>query len=609
MLLQLQVCLGGCNVVMRSLSGIRVAADSISKNLKQLTELGLIGSAMASGMKPVYRITTSKTLSDGMVTDGYIANTIPDWVDVKSLGDENPHLGFDRETLKSILKYKVDTVLGDQITDNAVVGILMDESPKNIYRHLVDIIFTNVPYQSKDGIRKMLAEDFIFLGFPIQLSMGFIDIDGNFRKHPNEPPISTYGEVPPDFTGLLGALTQETFSQGDFFQGTFVGFEYLLSRFAPQDPFPIKSGEPVTRTLARILRWLAIKSSEYTKVTTRSATAGDATIAIPILRAMGVMDQNDTRVLSTEEIRKNIVLVDMPRYGKITRNTIPRFTSGKFIMSGTNVSYAELIKEVIEKLTNTEIFFNEYGRLTVSGKPKVREIAAKSYDRIRVHDAIIGNNVVHHQATVDLSQIVNRIIIHKVFSGINAGSPTMSIVRPNIGVMLEEDDVTKYYGHNEEFDIRHVYHYDDIGGDETDSISVEEQIIDYFRYYGMRGTVFMTGNPKIRVNDVVRISDIRSFGIPGMNNPQAVLNLSKEIEYTIDNTMRDTNDDRLIEKSFRLKTGIDHFHIWKVIHYLGSDGFKSKVFYTKEQDSYRPGSDLLGQHIRRRKRGIVGDTR
>jgi len=109
---------------------------------------------------------------------------------------------------------------------------------------------------------------------------------------------------------------------------------------------------------------------------------------------------------------------------------------------------------------------------------------------------------------------------------------------------------------------------------------------------------------------VLRVSDIRSFGITGMNDPQTVANLSKEVQYTIEKAGSDTTSafeyDPLIEKSFRLETGIDHFHIWKVIHYIGSDGFKTKVYYTKENNSYIPGSDLLAQHLRRQKRGITG---
>ena len=423
---------------------------------------------------------------------------------------------------------------------------------------------------------------------------------------------SSQRKIPPDFTGVLGALTQETFEQGDFFQGTFVGFEYLLSRFRPQDPFPISQGEHVTRTLARMLRWLAIKSSTYTRVPTvvgRSATTGDATVAIPILRAMGVVNPNDTRILSVDEIKKNIVLVDMPKNSSITRTNIPKGTGS--IKYGTDQSFADIV-EGIEQLTNTEIFFNEHGRLTISGKPKVRERVSKSYDRIRVHDAIIGNNVIHHQVSVDLSQIVNRVIIHKKFSGINAGSPVISVVKPNADMLTEKDEVAKYYAHNEEFDSKHVYHYGDLDFDESESINMRNKMIDYFRYYGVRGRIFMVGNPKIRVNDIVRVSDIRSFGIKGMNNPQSVMNLSKEARYIIEKVDRDTGDaseyDQLIEKSFRIKTGIDHFHIWKVVHYIGADGFRTKIFYTKEDDSYIPGSDLLAHHVRRRRRGIAGES-
>jgi hypothetical protein len=591
-------------VAVNALYGMKSQLSTIGTNLKKLA----FGEAvLAGGLRPVYRITSSTSLSDGLVTDRYLSNTIPDWVDVKSFGDDHPHLKPSISHMKQLLKFQIETAFLDPRPMNAVVGILMDESPKNIYRYLVDIIFTNVPYITAEGNRKWLAEDFLLLGFPIQVSVGFIDMDGNFRKHPSEAPISTYGNVPPDFTGILGAITQETFASGDFFQGTFVGYEYLLSRYHPQEPFPVRSREPITRTLARMLRWLATRSILHSTVKMKKATSSDATIGIPILRTMGVMQQKGTRILSTEEIRKNIVLLDMPKYGRISKRTIPDFGELKFRTIQTWSSFKEILRYV-QELTNTRIYFNGYGRLTVSGRPKVREIATKKYNRIRVHDGIIGNNVIHHQATIDLSQIVNRVVIHNVFSNINAESPIMKLAYPNKGVLMERDEVAKYYADDDSVGISEVYYYDDVEIAGPDVIDIQEQMIDHFRYYGMRGTCFMTGNPKIRVGDVLRLSDIRSTEITGINNQLAVAQLSKEAQFTIDNVDNEgLQDDPLIERSFKLKTGLDHFFIWKVVHYIGPDGFKTKVFYIKERDSYRPGSDLLAQHIRRRRRGIAGE--
>jgi hypothetical protein len=470
------------------------------------------------------------------------------------------------------------------------------------------VIFTNVPYETVDGKRKWLAENFMLLGAPVQISIGFIDADGNFRRHPNEPPISTYGTVPPDFTGILGALTQETMKNGDFFQGTFVGFEYLLDRYHPQEDFPLKENEPVTRALARILRWVATRRVLHTTSKYKKIQSGEATIPIPVLRAMGVMEPDSNRILSTEEIRDKIIMMDMPKYPKTPS------AARRTIRHGWDVptwyTFNDLL-DIISRDTNTDIYFNEYGRMVVSGKARVGAIANTKYDRTRVHDAIIGNNVLHHQATIDLFQIKNRVVVHKVFSGINAESPSTVVVHPNAGVMFERDDVTKYYADDESFGRGHIYTYAESEPYEEDASSVIEQIIEYFRYYGMRGTVFMMGNPKIRCGDVLRLTDIRSFGITGISDKTVIDQLSKEIQYTANNTSMagDPAGDSEFERSFRLKNLIDHYYIWKVVHYIGPDGFKTKIFYTKERDSYVPGSDLLNQHIRRRRRGIAGDVK
>lgn len=592
----------------QALSGITNLLTSIKDNLRSVN-----AGALASGLRPVYRITTSESLSSGYVDEIYLANTIPDWVGIKSYARTDPR-SFDFGLTRRLLKQKWSRI-GDfqnPIEENAVIGILMDESPKNIYRYLVDIIMSNVPYITADGKRRWLAEDFIMLGYPIQLTIGFIDADGNFRKHPNEPPASTYIGVEPDFTGLLGALTQETYAGGDYFQGTFVGFEYLLSRYKIKERFPIKSKEQVKRTLGRLLRWLATRHMKHITSPTRPGdviTTGEATISIPILRAMGVVETGGSRILSTTEIADNIEFLDMPKYTRTSSRTIPSFAGNKEAHVLPGSTFRDVI-EFVETLTKTTIYFNGHGRLVVSGKPKVREIATKSYPRIRVHDAILGShgNVIHHQSTIDLSQIVNRVIIHKKFSGINAGNPQFAIAHPNAGIMTDDDEVTKYYADDLDMGETEVYTYGDFTGDEQGSQNAEAQMVDHFRYYGMRGTCFMIGNPKIRAGDVIRMSDIRSFGNLGVDNQAGADMLSKEIRFTIDNVdSGGMQFDPLIEKSFRLKSGIDHFYVWKVIHYIGPDGFSTKVFYTKESDSYRPASDLLSQHIRRRRRGVEAE--
>lgn len=615
---------------MSSATGVlrNLKISNIGDNLRKLTDM-FNESTLGSGLRPVYRITCSKDLDDGLVTDYVLVNTIPDWVKVRALGVDFPKARFGTEVLGKILEEKIGSVLDFQspIEENAVIGMLIDESAKNIFRYLVDVIFTNVPYETVDGKRKWLGEDFLMLGFPVQITTGFIDVDGNFVRHQHEKPISTYGTIPPDFTGILGALTQETLPSGDFFQGTFVGFEAILAQQRLLTKFPLKAREPITRALARMLRWVATRGikhnvyrtkERFEEVSTRSvrATAADATVPIPILRAWGVMEPNGTRILSVEEIRKKIIMQDMPRYGRVTQPHIEKKVSRRTIphkdeVGGWN-TYRDVLK-VIQKSTNTVIYFNEYGRLVVQGRAKVREIAARQYDRIRVHDAIIGNNVIHYQGTIDLFQIVSRVIIHKVYDTISAKSPTRVAVYPTkpVGVMKERDQVSKhfakYYAVNKADDQQtlFLYSYEDVDFEDDDS-DVLEWMDDRFRYFGMRGSVFMIGNPKIRSGDVIRITDIRSSSLTGTTDKKFIAKLKKEIDFTIQNYQPEGEFKYDPLDTFKLNTTIEYYYVWKVVHYIGPDGYRTKVFYTKEQDSYAPGSMLLTQHIARRRRGQEG---
>lgn len=577
---------------------------------------------LSSGLKPVYRITVSNKLSSGTVTDRVLASTIPTWVKVRDAGRAARFGGGSGlEAAISVAKSRIKELLefSDPMYDNPVVGILVDESPKNVYRSLVDIIMYNVPFKRADGTRASLAEDLILLGFPIQLTLGFINIDGDFLRHPYEGPINTFGDIPPDFTGILGALSEELVRSGDLFQGTFVGFEYLLKKFAVSN-FKIPEKTSLAKILADILRKIAVKDIEKQKG--KFVKAEMARIGIPILDAMGVLKDSvgGKGIRTVPDIAKNSIdYVDT--FAGVSIKT-PSYDTGHKGVKGHR-TFLDIIA-ILRKDTNTDIYFNEYGRLTIAGKARVGRVAeqgSRVHGRVRVHDAAKGANVLHFRRTVDLSQVHNKVIMMKQSSTASASPPQMDFVpavslsryvpASDIDLIVKKDEVMQYYGLEPDFGTVPVYYYDDVVPEKSGlEDPIKEMLQDRHRYYGMQGSCYMIGNPKMRAGDVLRVSDIRDFGVPGQNIG-ANVRIDKTVKQALDQvkstftTMDEYEKAEAGERFLKLKTGVGLYYIWKVLHYVGPSGFTSKVFFVKEADALHfPTSDLRHQQVRRFRRGV-----
>jgi len=612
--------------MMSAVRSIIGSVKGVQENLGRMYEAWSPSRAalLTTGLRPVYRITVSDRLSSGTVAhegSHVLASTIPTWVKVRDAGRATRSAGGSGfEAAVGMIKSKVEELLQftNPLYENPVVGILVDESPKNVYRYLVDIIMHNVPYMQADGTRSSLAEDLILLGFPIRLTLGFINIDGDFIRHPYEGPISTFGDVPPDFTGMLGALTEELTGSGDLFQGTFVGFEYLLKKFAVTN-FKIPEKTSLAKILADILRRVAVKDIEDQKG--KFVRAEMARVAAPILDAMGVLKDSarGRGIRTVPDIAKNSI--DYVDTFTGTSIKTPSYSTGHKGVKGYR-TFLDIVN-ILRNETNTDIYFNEYGRLTIAGKARVARVAeqgSRVHGRVRVHDAAKGANILHFRRTVDLSQVHNKVIMMRQSSTASASPPQMDFVpaislsryvpASDIDLIVKKDEVMQYYGLEPDFGTVPVYYYDDVVPEGTGlDDPIKEMLRDRHRYYGMQGTCYMIGNPKMRAGDVLRVSDLRDFGVPGQNIG-ANIRFDKTIKQAIDQikstftTMDDYEKAEAGERLLRLKTGVGLYYIWKVIHYIGPDGFTSKVFFVKESDALHfPTSDLRHQHVRRTRRG------
>jgi hypothetical protein len=631
--------------VVTALNGLKGQVRSISENLKTLYGAHKNYNLLSENLRPVYLITTSHSLSEGTTDDVILADTMPSWVPQDFVGTGSFTTGR-ASMIRHVIQRKWDelksTLSHDPVFDNPVVGVLTDESPKNIYRGLADIIFRNVPYSTVTGERKWLAENFILLGFPIRLTMGFVDLDGRFVGDPYKRTTGSTAQLHPDFTGILGGFTTETLPTGDFFQGTFVGYEYLLNIFKV-DNFPVHSNEKLSRALARMLQWFAtgqnarrIKDPDTGKYTTASLL--HPRIPTPVLIDMGLFDQTGLKVKNLSEIEKSIMFKYFdPDKREVRLNQTGmtnRFPNTVHAVGGGD-TFFHLLKYLQEQ-TNTDIYFNEWGQLTVEGKQRVIDRARSTVKFLRggrrkqqvkqsrptVHDAVIGVNAIHQQQTIDLDQITNKVAVIIKHPNMSAGMPDLKIITPNIDKPIakrstrhftlkftsDEDEVMKFYGRDVPVGEKIVYTL----GTSSSSTEVNDPILEAlegrYRYWGMKGTCYMMGNPKIRCGDVLRVMDIRTFGLH-KSPVDAVSELSRSISEALDDiasrypSLSDMEKQDADARRFKILSGDGLYYIWKVLHYIGPEGFTSKVFFIRSPEAPKT-SDLYGQHLRKRRKGM-----
>lgn len=586
-------------------------ADKIP-TLKGLVNLG----KMTSGLKPLFRIETCKDIKhiNSRIGDRVLFNNFPDWV---KFADMDP----DSSNLISHSIKRVKEWLSTH-TSPQLLGVLVDESFYNAYHFWANLIFQDIIRQAPHG-NEWISGSFIEMGYPLRVYFGFEDQYGNVILHQYEGPIAVTDIVTPDFTGFITASTKETLhSIGDRFQITCVGFEYLLRKTSIDtvygSPFSFAAGTPLREILGQMLIKLAQGNS--------TSKVGTPAIPASFAYAMGVLGKKGT-VLSQSTVERNIKLIDIKKTPVIpTPISLPIDLSGKAAKTGA-ASLLDMIK-YLSYQCNVEIYFNHYGRLTIHGRDfSTIDIAynltpnPKNNDkRIRLHDAVIGSNVIHAIFHTELDHTNVFDVFYYPYNS-SAAKPVMCKAT-TIKEMSEES--LKYWnyfqdqdwGHGRKFLIRQE-------GDPTTSYTDPQKkfagmsdITERYKYFGMRGAVYMIGIPKARIGDLIRISDIRTKDGFGANT-DVIIDLSKSAQEMVKKAINDTFASAGIKtkrkyitpdiKYLGLKGIEDIYYIWKVRHYMGIEGWDTKLFFVIEPQTNIPQGEIMLAHKQFRKnKGING---
>ena len=573
--------------------------------------------ALESGLRPVFRIETCKSLDSGVIGDRILANTIPWWVNIQ--GSDPTTRGI-LSGIKNQVVTNFRNTLGDLAGVNVekpVIGIMIDEgvSGTNPYRYLVNVIFQNFILNTPGG-NKWLGEDLLLLGFPLRISFGFINISGDFIQHPYA---KTTKKCIPDFTGITAALTQEIFatdseSGGDRFQVTAVGFEHLLGNTIC-DNFEFQAGDKLVNVLARLLYYWATG--------TENTSPGVTRWPIPILTAIGIMNPAGKELRSIKQIENSIVFVDVKksitvRYG----GSIPGLTKD------VNESFLDVLVALsTEEYTNTQISFNHYGKLCVQGlEVSSIDIATthpsqQSENRIRVHDAVVGSNILHLYMNASMEQMSNVVDTFAINVGSSAEEPVIKRLTldqlptldhpdrlpkaylkkvPNLSTYDSEDQVVKYYGPGSAFGRGNpifLYGQDQTSLESTWHKDYLESLVERNKYWGMRGGIYMLANPKIHVGDVIRVTDLRLRS--GETLPSKMIKFGTAVTSAIKDELENKFSTKSTRKNRRLglESIEDIYYVWKLRHYIGQKMFTTKVFLIKEPQALIPTGRVYQSHI------------
>lgn len=581
---------------------------------------------LASGLTPVYKIETSKRLSSGTIGDKVLLNRLPLHIQIQE--SESGISGLFRSLTSQISLGKVLDFFSANNMKAEVLGLMIDEGLTNPYRFITNIIFQDQQIYRPTG-NKWLSSELVSEGYPLRVTLGFLTPEGNFKQHPYGNTIRVPKRILPDYTGVVVAATKEVIGQGDRFQVTCFGFEYLWDK-EDAGIFVVYPGEELRDVLVRLLLMWSTGSETW------SVTA-PLLRAIPILKAMGVVTPSTEKLRSLMEIRKSIQFRDIAKNVKVNVTQPTTLEDGVHLNEWGEpeqfMSFLDALHQIQDKdITGTQIFFDHHGRLAVQGRTGVftddivlGKTPRTGRKRPRVHDCVIGSNNIHLEFNSDMESIASEIYVFYDHPYPLAREPTIVVPTRDQQKMLIEhaatsvvdyavgkDETIKYYGRK--FGTQNVYFYD--RAEETDvgpfAQDFANSVAQRYKYWGMRGSSYMIQNPKIKVGDVLRTTDIRGNEGLGINF-DAILDITKEASKAVKNLItsrfKKYDPTTVRKKDVRLALGelSDYFYIWKVRHYIGSNLFTTKVFFVKEPFSLIGTSNIYRIHMRQRRIRTAGE--
>ena len=587
----------------------------------------------------------SKTLSGG-ISSG-VAGVTTESLKSRVLGRISSVAGEINDTLSDIS----GTVDDDKRAfEGCMIDLTIPEGqggPQNY--SWANIIFQNPLAVSPSG-DQFFGSDFLKYGFPVWIQIGYLDGQGRIVSHPFS---DTYLEEPEIvFGGLIGSLTQEmTLQAGDrmLVQGVDYSWyfeNFLLGQHGKDDTFSIQVGKGGTP--------LEIAINDFFKYFLED---GGADAPKAIMQAMGFkVYETVSSKAPTVEFDKRVPKTKTPVKGKGTLGDAMEdnyLTILNRLQDAYNVdinwkpqSIWETKIVVTPRLDPYSMAFDKSGKID------------PLFD-LKIHQAILGGNVRNWTFAVDAAGSANRLLVRVVKPETGEPEDVILLTKATIDEILEQwkqrDDLVKgVLGAdlkspsnpdvlvNEAktkgeplFGVKYptVDDLDKVFGKQTKALELiisrdavkdkgeglklpsgkvlplseeaVQTIVRRLHYWGAKGSVMLMGNPSIKQGDLIEVFDRRPKGTTSLGfqpdiAEKSMTSFLERYKTRLEEIKKGLSTNYKKTRYLGMAEWDNVYYVWKVDHYLGPEGYWTKVHYVKQRDAITASRSQVFKTMRER---------
>lgn len=589
--------------------------------------LNLNNELQTMGLTPVLRVVTQSSYDDTQLGTKLLIDTLP-----LSLRSKIDHTNVRRDyttalaiptldiplvstvsaiasDVKGAIVDSIKSVLKgvDSVDDRSLAGFKIESTihPGQSYPTLHGIFNVRMGFNPDDIT---YGSDLIKEGYPIWVYMGYIDSNDNIISHPFDTTMKD--NIPLVFGGIIAGITRDKTKAGSRILIQAVGYNWYLSRFTTKKRINTRTTYSIDETFRKLFEGFNASGGDKIPFIMNEVLRIDSTTLLPKIRYI-YGAHNDMKPV----------------------NTSSHDGRGWMPVMKNNQSFLQGIKN-IEHIYEVDIEWEPNGYITVHGRndPLTRIIKHDEYSDERVHNIIVGGNTINIEDKKDSTGIVSSIdIIIKNHESLpsNIFSLNQDFIRAVIMneyaemVGIKDEDAKNilkvnlfnlFPGRKIEIDLT-AYASSDVDETEYDFLDTYEvigvedsrppisrkllaQIIKRNYFWGMKGSAMIAGNPFIREGDLVQVIDISTDESGNFINFDATKHILESLSDKLE-TIRTSDKEKLkfisdrINPSYGISPFTNIYYIWKVIHYLGTDGFWTKVHYVKQREAPLSSSNIM----------------
>jgi hypothetical protein len=485
-----------------------------------------------------------------------------------------------------------------------------------------NIIFQNPLNVSPSG-DQFFGSDFLKYGFPVWIQIGYVNNVGEIVAHPFDT--NKRDDLTIVFAGLIDSLNQElTIQSGDRLLVQAADYRWYFENFL--------LGQGTIDGDVLIIEPKMKLEDAMTLFFKSFLEDGGETAPISIMEAMGFT------VLGSVVDAPSCIVYDFVSPEKLPQRPATGLEIG-MAMNTTYLTILQRIEDIYQIDINWVPFSLGLTDIVITRRADPVSMVYDKHDEIdsrldtRVHQAILGGNVRNWSFAIDAAGSVNQVLIKVVDPSSGEPGDSFLMTKGTIDEILF-DWKTRELPDTEKAHLSAIQSYDiksdlitisdktklkgvlfpvdsDLnkvfgkqtkaveliisrGAKKRHSLATElatgdtlpwpkealELILRRLHFWGAQGSVMLMGNADIREGDLIEVFDIRPKGTTVLGFQRGV---PKE---TLTPFLK-----RFSELGLSVFENV--FYIWKVRHYLGPQGYWSKVYFRKQRDSLGAKKSLM----------------